>query len=175
MGRCPEDSRLKEVAELLRLRPAAKKESTMECVSYEFYNHLLQQRDDLYTAVISATRALVAFDEQLIGCFCTKPPVREKLQGLEAAIRAAAPKVQYGGDWAALLLLLRERGTEMTETELSRMVARTVPDAVQCTRQMIISALWVPGCRFPDWKPNGCRQDKFERHWAVACAAALHL
>ena len=171
-GHCPEDSRLKEVADLLRLQPSPREHGKQISVPYEAYENMLNIRANLYTTAIAAVRALVEYDRHHSCFFSAEPPRETTSEGLEAAVRAAAPHVRYGGDWGALLMLLRERGTKISEAQMVRMVRRFAPEAPQCTRQILTSAFWDTNRRhFPYWLPEGIRRDKFDRHWAVASAA----
>lgn len=168
----PEDGRLRQVAELLR-QQAPSEGGALSCVPREIYKGLLAQREHLVSHALEAVREVLEHDRRFGGCYAATAVEPEESAGVEAAVRAAAGAVECGGDWAALLMLLRERGVVLTETQLSRLVARLAPRAPQCSKQGLQSAVWDTNRRrFPHWRAEGISPDKFRRHWAVAAAAA---
>ena len=96
--------------------------------------------------------------------------------GLPEAIRACAPLVEKKGDWAALYMLLQERGKTLGYTEFCKAIAAHAPDSPQPLKQHVQAAEWdTHRRRFPDWQPEGISYDKFRRHYLIAQKAADNL
>ena len=154
---------------------AAGVDGHVDTVSKAFYDNLVEHRAQLLNAVLVPLRALLDYDETVMSqVICADAP--RPSTGLPEAIRAAAPAVQQKGDWAALYMLLREKGMDVGYTELCRLIAEYAPDAPQPTKNHIASAEWdTHRRRFPDWKPEGVRYDKFRRHYMVANRACVLL
>lgn len=139
------------------------------------YGSLLDHRAQLQNTALAAVRALLDYDEQVMAhVMCRQAETAPS--GLAEAIRASAPLIACKGDWAALYMLLQERGMGVGYTELCRLIARHAPDAPQPRKQDIAGSEWDTGRRrFPDWQPQGLRYDKFRRHYLIAQTSAEHL
>lgn len=176
MGRCPEDGRLKEVADLLRMQSAGKGESKALRVSFEVSNLLLGIREQCVTVAVAAARLVFELDRKLGGCYCEEAPIAADSYNLIAAVKAAAPHIKYGSDWASLLMLCHDKGIPLKESQLIEIVKRTVPDAPIGSRQSLQSARWFTNRhRFPQWTQKGVSRSKFLRYWTIASAAVVHL
>lgn len=126
---------------------------------------------------LASVRALMDYDAQVLSQFFSLPDTpTAAASGLAEAVRAAAPLVTCKGDWAALYMLLRERGMVSGYADVVRLVAEYAPDSPQPLKQYLAAGEWdTHRRRFPDWKPEGVRYDKFRRHFLIAQAAAAYL
>jgi len=89
---------------------------------------------------------------------------------------ACAPLVKQKGEWAALSMLLRERGYEIGPSALCDLIAAEVPNAPQPTKQNLLDAEFDTNRRrFPDWRADGVRYDKFRRFYLIAQQASPFL
>ncbi len=169
---CPEDGRLKQVAELLTPMPSAQEGEPLSGLPAEVYDGLLATRRVLLEGVLASVRGLAEFDRRLGHYYSQRAADDCQMRGMANAVRAAARCVECGSDWVALLMLCRERGIDLTETQLSDIVRRAAPTAPQCSKQQLQNAWWdTRRRRFPHWEPDGVRFDKFKRHCRVAAAA----
>ena len=165
-----EDSRIRRLADLLVYSPA--EGERLSPVSRETWIRSHHHRDVLWKNVLEAARILFEYDRDVLS---RMSPTGTAPAGssLSEAIRAAAKHVRGDADWAALLMLLRERGMGLTAEGLSQEIARCFPDCRPPRRQSIDQAVWdTERRRFPGWEPTGIGRAKFERHYAVAAAAA---
>ena len=126
------------------------------------------------TAALAAVRALVDYDEQVLSNVICQQPTQSDT-GLAEVVRACAPLITKKSDWAALYMLLTERKSSVSYTDLCRLIAECAPDAPQPKKQDFYSGLWNPKGRFPDWKPTEVRYDKFRRHYLIAQRASEFL
>ena len=116
-----------------------------------------------------AVRALMDYDRQVLPSFVPAATAPSTATGLPEAVRQCAPMITCKGDWAALYMLLQERGHDVGYTELCRVIAECAPGAPQPVRQDIAASEWnTHRRRFPDWEPEGVRYDKFRRHYLIA-------
>lgn len=128
-------------------------------------------------AALASVRALMDYDAQVLSQFFSLPDTpTAAANGLAEAVRAAAPLVTCKGDWAALYMLLRERGMVGGYADVVRLVAEYAPSSPQPSINNIANVEWdTHRRRFPDWKPEGVRYEKFRSHFLIAQAAAPYL
>ena len=116
------------------------------------------------------------YDRQTLSLFTEIDTAPAPQSGAVAqCVRQVAPLVEQKGDWAALMMLMRERGHQLSYSDVVRLVREHAPHAPQPTRQHLYSAEWQPRRPFPDWQPEGVRYEKYRRHYLIAQAAAAVL
>ena len=137
------------------------------------FDDLVEARKELARGILRTVGALGQLDARLCRYYSERTPTEGPSRGLAAAVRAAAPCVEFGSDWEALLMLCRERGIDLTETQLHDIVRREAPKAPLSSRQALQNAWWdTRRRRFPQWEPaEGMTYKKFKRHYRVAAAA----
>lgn len=109
------------------------------------------------------------YDRLLLSRFHPSNTLPAPKTGLAEAVRQVAPLVEKKGDWAALYMLLNERGYQVGYTELCRIIRAEAPEAPQPQKQDIASSEWdTHRRRFPDWQPVGIQYQKFRRHYLIA-------
>lgn len=190
----PLDADYRRIADLLSLQRAAERRTQStdpaggadagrhglagnpQPILKEQYDALLAGRQQLMQTALMAVRALMDYDRQVLPLFMPAAPAPQTATGVAEAVRQCAPLVERKGDWAALYMLLQERGHGVGYTELCRLVAECAPGAPQPSKQDIAASEWLRhGRRFPDWQPEGVRYDKFRRHYLIAQQAIRFL
>lgn len=141
------------------------------------YENLLDMREKLCKTALVAVRALLTYDSNVLSHYYAEDSsVAVTKCDLARAIRACAPLIKYKSDWAALLMLCRDCGIEMTETRLARIIASVVPNALLPSKQNLQSGQWdTLRKHFPDWPAHTVKTEKFQRYYAIAAAAQKFL
>ena len=166
-----EDSRLRQLADLLSNTSTGVEGKRVCAIPREQWVQLVQHREEMRLEVLRAAQRMFDYDRLVLSVF--SPSGSQTAYDLGHAIRAAAPHVKMVSDWSALLMLMRERGHKVSAEWLAEQIVQHAGEVWRCSRQALEKGVWDTNRRrFPDWQPEGVKLDKYERHYAVAAAAA---